>query len=541
MRGDRILARALQLGNVETIFFLMGGPIVEAATECEQLGIRMIDVRHEQAGAMMAHAYARIRNEPGVCLAGSGPGALNFVTGVANAFVDGAPLLVIGGSSQLSELGMGAFQEVDQVRAMEPFVKAALRVHETHRIGEMIQRALDECMNWPPGPVYVDLPGDVIFGTASESGSLWRRPTPRSRLSASSELILRTVQLLSECERPILVTGSGVLWSDASQEVVRFVEQLGVPVFTTPHGRGVVPEDHPMAMPFARSTAFREADLVMIVGTRLNYILGYGRAPRFREDAVFIHVDVNPNEIGRARPVDLGIVADARCALKDLTDAVESQNVDLRPGFESWREYLGALNMQKRSQRYAEMANDASPIHPLRLCGAVKNVMRRDDILVVDGQEILNYGRQSIPTYTARHRLNSGPFGTMGVGLPFGIGAKAAQPRSRVFVLHGDGSFGLNCMELDTAVRHSLPLVVVISNNGGWTADNTYKAGRDLGYTKYEELATALGAYGERVESAEQLEPALQRAVGAGRPAVVNVMTDSRARAQTTDFTGYTT
>lgn len=541
IRGDAILAQALHRNEIETIFFLMGGPIVETANECEQLGIRMVDARHEQAAAMMAHAYARLRNQPGVCLACSGPGTLNFATGVANAYIDGAPLLVLGGSSQVTESDMGAFQEVDQVRAMEPIVKSAFKVYETRRLDEIIQRALNECMNWPCGPVYVDLPGDVLFGSVPRASVVRRHATPRSRPAAQPEMILKAVDLLSRCKKPVLITGSGVFWSDAIAEVQELVERLGIPVFTTPHGRGVVAEDHVMTLPFARSVAFREADLVLVVGTRLNFIFGYGQTSRFADEAKFLQIDINPNEIGRTRAIDLGIVADAKLALRQLIDDTRMTDVACSSEFKEWHEYLEEIDSTKRSARQGEMASDALPIHPLRLCAAVSDILGREDILVVDGQEILNYGRQSIPTFTARHRLNSGPFGTMGVGVPFGLGAKVAKPESRVFVLHGDGSFGLNCMEIDTAVRHNLPIVTIISNNGGWTADNKYKAGRALGFTRYDQLAEALGAYGEHVEQVDELAPALKRAVESGRPAVVNVVTDPKARARTADFTGYVT
>jgi acetolactate synthase-1/2/3 large subunit len=210
--------------------------------------------------------------------------------------------------------------------------------------------------------------------------------------------------------------------------------------------------------------------------------------------------------------------------------------------YASWVEHLGAVEASKRDDSEARMSTDASPIHPLRLCKEVRDFLDRDAILVVDGQEILNYGRQSIPTFVPGHRLNSGPFGTMGVGLPFGLGAKAAKPDTQVLVLHGDGSFGLNAMELDTAVRWKLPVVTVVSLNGGWTADpDKNKPGRDLGYTRYDKMAEALGCHGEYVEDAAGIRPALERAFASGIPALVNVKTDWRARATTAAFSNYST
>jgi thiamine pyrophosphate-dependent acetolactate synthase large subunit-like protein len=235
----------------------------------------------------------------------------------------------------------------------------------------------------------------------------------------------------------------------------------------------------------------------------------------------------------------LVIVGDARAVIEQLAESIPARITAER--YARWRELLEAIEREKAPKAERELSTDQVPIHPLRLCKEIRDFLPRDAILAVDGQEILNYGRQSIPTYVPRHRLNSGPFGTMGVGLPFGLGAKAAKPDAMVLVLHGDGSFGMNGMELDTAVRHKLPVIVVISLNGGWTADpDREKPGRDLGYTRFHELAAALDCAGEYVERPEDIRPALERAaaaVAAGRPALVNVVTDWKARAQTVRFT----
>jgi acetolactate synthase-1/2/3 large subunit len=335
-----------------------------------------------------------------------------------------------------------------------------------------------------------------------------------------------------------VISGSGVLWSDAADALKSWVDRTGIPFYTTPQGRGVVPEDHPYCYPIARSTALREADAVLVVGTRLNYVFGHGQAPRFHPKVRLIRIDIDPGEIAATAQVEVGIVADARAALEQLAAAVGDNVTPAR--IAPWRERLAKQEAEKAPQLEEQISTDQSPIHPLRLCKEIRDFLPRDAILVVDGQEILNYGRQTIPAYVPRHRLNSGPFGTMGVGLPFGLGAKAAKPDVMVLVLHGDGSFGLNGMELDTAVRHKLPVLVVISLNGGWTADpKREKAGRELGYTRFDEVAKALGCAGEWVERAEDIRPALERAaaaVNSGKPALVNVVTDWRARAQTLRF-----
>jgi len=547
IKAHDLVGRALKKQGVDTAFFLMGGPMLGAMASCITEGIRMIDVRHEQAAAFMAQAYARLRARPGVCMAASGPGAINLTTGLANALIDCAPVVALGGSSPISLLGRGAFQEIDQVAIMRPVTKWAERVYDPKRIPEMIDVAFRQAMSGKPGPVYLDLPGDVLHMDVEEDDIAWPVPAgPDSiaRPPATPEAIARAVALLQEAERPIVISGSGILYSQASRALQDFIEAAGIPFYTTPQGRGVVPDDHEYSYPRMRSTAMREADLVFVIGTRLNYVIGHGRPPRFSPSARLVRIDIDPTEANAGGAnIALGICADARVALTQLTEALRGKNTPAR--FAEWRGRLSKGDRDRIAANEEKLSNPQTPIHPLRLCKEVRDFMDRDAIVVVDGQEILNFGRQSINTFFPGHRLNSGPFGTMGVGLPFGVGAKAAKPDAQVIVLHGDGSFGLNAMELDTAVRHKLPILVVISLNGGWTADpDGKKPGRQLGYTRFDKMAEALGCYAEYVEDPEAIRPALERAkraVAEGKVALVNVVTDNKARAQTADFTAYTT
>jgi len=541
LTGSELLARSLASQGMDTLFFLMGGPMLETESACIKLGVRAVDTRHEQAAAMMAHAYGRVTRRPGVCMGCSGPGTTNLVTGVANAFVDAAPLIAVGGSSPRVYLGMEAFQEIDQVAIMRPITKWAERVLDARRIPEFVATAFRQATTGRPGPVYLDLPGDVLGEAVDEAsvpfpGRVEAVPRPQGDPTAVAD----AVGLLAQAERPLIVGGSGVWWSDAASAFQAFVEATGIPFYTTPISRGVIPEDHELAFLNARAKAFAEADVLLAVGTRFNYVLQFGRPPRFAADLKVIQVDVNPSQLGWNRRVDVPIVGDARAVLQQLVAAARPRIEASR--YAAWVSKLGALDAEKAAEMTRLMATDQVPIHPLRLCKEVRDFLRRDAILVVDGQEILNYGRQSIPTFAPGHRLNSGAFGCMGVGLPFGIGAKVARPEAQVVVLHGDGSYGLNAMEIDTAVRHRIPVLVVISNNGGWTADpQGSKPGRNLGFTRYDKVAQDLGAHGEYVEKPHEIRPALERAGASGKPAVVNVVTDFKARAQTIRFSAYTT
>jgi len=547
LTGSEILAKALRREGVDDLFFLMGGPMLMAEAACINEGIRLLDARHEQAAVFMAQAYSRLLNKPAVCMAASGPGVTNLVTGIANALIDCVPVVAIGGSSPVNLYGRQAFQEIDQVAIMRPCVKWTDRVYHPGRIPELVNTAFQKAMTGKPGPVYLDLPGDVLYQKIDEAEIDWSlsgRVIERARPQGDPVKVAQLIEALAAAERPVVVSGSGILWSQAWDELRQFVETAGIPFYTTPQGRGVIPEDHPLCFLTVRSAAFREADLIVIVGTRMNYMISHGAAPRFNGSATIARIDIDAEEINTSpRLLDIGIVGDAKAVLRQLNAALDGHvTVD---SFKSWRDRLAEEAAQKREQPSGNSLSDEVPIHPLRLCEEVKNFIDRDAILVVDGQEILNYGRQSIPTYTPGHRLNSGPFGTMGVGLPFGLGAKIAKPDAQVIVLHGDGSFGLNAMEIDTAVRHGIAVLVVISLNGGWTADpDQVKPGRNLGYTRFDLMAEALGCYGEYVEAPQDIRPALQRAqakVDEGMVAVVNVKTDYAARAGTQAFAQYST
>ncbi len=539
--GSELLARSLRAVGTDTLFYLMGGPMLETESACIRLGVRAVDTRHEQAAAMMAHAYTRLTRRPGVCMGCSGPGMTNLVTGIANAFVDAAPVVAVGGSSPRVYLGMEAFQEIDQVAIARPITKWAHRILDAKRIPEIVATAFREATTGRPGPVYLDLPGDILGEQVDEAAVKLPAPWAASpRVQGDSAAVAEAVALLAHAERPLIIGGSGVWWSDAAAAFQALVEATGIPFYTTPISRGTVPEDHALAFLNARAKAFVEADVLLAVGTRFNYMLQFGRAPRFAADLKVIHVDVNPAQLGWNRAVDVPIVGDARAVLEQL--AAQARGRLDRGRWVPWVAKLAALDVEKAAEMAKQMATDQVPIHPLRLCKEVRDFLRRDAILVVDGQEILNYGRQSIPTFVPGHRLNSGPFGCMGVGLPFGLGAKVARPDAQVVVLHGDGSYGLNAMEIDTAVRHRIPVLVVISNNGGWTADpQGSKPGRHLGLTRYDKVAADFGAHGEFVEKPHEIRPALERAWASGKPAVVNVITDPKARAQTVRFSAYTT
>ena len=536
--GNSLVVKSLKDEGVDTVFYITGGPMVDVASKCIEIGFNSVDVRHEQGASMAAHAYSRVLGKPGVCFAASGPGVTNLITGVGNAYLDAVPVVALGGASAISQDGMGAFQEMDQVGMFKPITKMSERVKDARRIPEIINKAFRVATSGQPGPVYVDLPGDVLYRVVEEEEVTFpKRPHQVPRVGGDPALVKEAVALLKAAERPLVITGTGIIWSGAMQELQEFVETTGIPFYTTPQGRGVIPEDHALSFLGARNRAWKEADVVLVVGTRFNFILGFGQAPRFAEDVKMIQVDIADEEIGRNRAVDVGIVGDAKVVLRQLIDEA-SDSFQGRDEL-AWIDTLRGYDQRSQEKMSAIMQAESSPMHPLRLCKEVRDFMDRDAIIVVDGHEILNFARQSVPTNAPGHRVNAGPNGCMGVAVPFGLGAKVAKPDTQVIVLSGDGSFGMNGMEIDTMVRKNIPAIIVISNNGGWAGAGVMNAGRDLGFSRYDEMAKVFGAHGEFVERPEDIRPALERAVASGKPAVVNVVTDPSARSSTQSFAAY--
>ena len=529
--GSYLISRTLKEEGVDTLFYLMGGPNFDIVMAAEDLGIRCIDFRHEQAAAFAAHAYARVTGKPGVCTAASGPGTLNLLTGVYTAAIDCAPMVILGGAGPVHEIGREAFQEVDQVGIMEPMMKWVHQTTQAARYPEVVSMAFRKATTGRPGPVYIDCGADVLYEEVDEEEAItpWRAER-RSRPAAEASVVRETIDMLAAAERPMIFAGGGAFFSGAADELTEFVNLTSTPFYTAPMSRGLVAEDNPVSFQAARSTAMRETDFVLVVGTRLNWMVQYGH--RFNRDATVVQIDIDPAELGHNRNIDLGIVGDAKAVMSQMLEEARNREADWAGRIESdWILRLSEIEDQRAAQGAALQNSDQLPMHPVRLCKEIREFLDRDAIVSVDGNEILHIGRQNIPTFEPGHRLNSGVTGTMGVGLPYGIGAKLAKPDKQVLVLHGDGSMGMNAMELDTCVRHNIPVVTVVSNNAGWTArtPDRRKPGRELGFTNFDGMARELGAYGERVEDPNEIKPALQRAFDSGKPAVINAIVEPTA------------
>lgn len=540
MCGSDLVAKGLKKENVEVVFTLSGVPLFGVYDALAREGIRLVDVRHEQAAVLMAQGYARATGRPGVAMVAPGPGVLNAVTGVANCYYGSAPVVVLSGTNKIQEFQLQAFHEMDHLEFLRPITKWCATAYEAHRSAEYVSIAFREATSGMPGPAFVDFPQTTLEGPVEpDQAVLPDRYRTTARAHGDPALIAEAVGLLARAQRPLVVYGSGVLWSGAHEALRGFVETARIPCVPTPLARGCVPDDHPLSCFTARSRAMAQSDAVLFVGARLNFILSYGRPPRFNADAKAIQVDVAAAEIGRNRPIDIGIVGDAKAVLGQMLQEWQRLGAS-HDG--SWAQEL-KTDEEGKMRRWAKWTgSETKPINPVRLCHEIAQFLERDAIVTVDGGEILDFARNLIPSNAPGARMNPGVTGLLGVGIPYALAAKLAHPDRQVLSLCGDGAFGLNAMELDTAARQGIPIVVVVANNASWNVctsaqRGTYGADRTfatlLSANRYDLLAQALDCYGETVEDPAEIRPALDRAFRAGRPALLNVRTDSDTSAYT--------
>ena len=535
LTGGELVARVLAREGVGAIFTLCGGHVLPIYDACLRHGIRVIDVRHEQAAAHAADAWARLTRGLGVAVVVPGPGVTDAVTGVANANAARSPLLLIGGGSPLGLKGRGALQEMDQVSLMRPITKGAWAVPEPRLIPEYLARAVDVALSGQPGPVFVEIAVDLLMSTVDERDAVLPAPGARGRPAPPADAIDQVAALLATSTRPAIVAGSGVYWDGAWTALSRLAERAGVPVFPNGMGRGCLPHEHPMAYQLARGLGLREADVVLVLGTPLDFRLGYGQAPVFGEDARVVMVDAEGADFGRNRTLAAGIAADVGQTLAALEAALPG---GAAARTESWRRRLRDKEDAERAKQMALAASDQTPITHYRLAAELAAVMSERTCLVADGGDVVTCASKIVPLSRPGQWLDPGPLGVLGVGPPFALAAKALHPEWSVLLLSGDGAFGLNGMELETAVRFDLPLVCVVGNDGGWgmirSVQQTFY-GRErtvatsLPFTRYDRVAEALGGVGETIEDPRRLRPALERALGSRRVVCLNVILDPDA------------
>ncbi len=535
--GGAILVRSLLDQGASNVFTLSGNQILPIYDASIGTDLRLIDVRHEGAAANMADAWARVTGEPGICLVAGGPGHTNAITGIATAQASDSPIIWLSGASEASLRGMGAMQELDQVRLARPVTKWAAEVSDIRRLPAMVEEAYRIATTGRPGPVHLSLPSDLLESSVEEDDvdfparTDWREI---HRHKFDRKLVGEAEALLVSARRPAVIAGSGAFWYRAGPAIRQLVEKMRLPLFTIESARGLVSDDHPCcfgyADPLLNPVAERlaEADVVLLAGKKLDFRLRYGQM--FADDAKLIQIDADPASIGVNRQPAVGITGHPAAVVEQLLDRPASPTL-ADPG---WLAELEDARREHHRELAQGLDSSETPIHPLRLAGAVRDVMPRDTVLTFDAGDFVQWSRTVMPARRPGSWLRLGPMATLGCSIPYAIAARLARPDYQAIALAGDGGAGFYLMEFDTAVRHNIPFVLVIANDSGWGTEKQLQIGiygedrtpaSDLLPTRYDRIVKTLGGHGEYVEKPEELEPALKRAIDSGKPACVNVRT----------------
>ena len=532
IQGGRIAARQLARAGIDTLFGVVAGPMIEVFAGAAAEGLRVVGCRHELNGAFMASAWGWQKKRPGVFVAGSGPAVTNCVTPLYVATESAMPLVVLGGSAFSQTTGHGAFQELDQVSATRTVCKWTGRVDSTERIGEWIHLALGKALEGRPGGVYLDFPGEVVAGLVPEETAPLRSAPHIDRPFPDPGAIDELAERLSRAERPLLIVGKGAAWSEAGPAIQRLVDR-GLPYVCSPMARGTLPDDHPHFANGARSRALGQADLIVMLGGRFNWIFGMGR--RFAPDAHVVQIDVEPEEFIGGASLARGLHADARVAAEQLDQALGDRS--LAGASASWLSSLQAKAQENAEKIAPVLASEAVPLNPYRVVEEVRKVIPRDAIVTAEGETIMGICRTVLPSFENRSRMNAGTTGSMGVGAPYVVGASLACPDRLSIGILGDYAFGSAAMVVETAARVGAKPVFVVVNNEG-IAGSMIQEGMlppeapkiaSLLPARYEKLAEMVDGHAEVVETPAELRPALERAIAAGTVAVVHVRVDPKA------------
>jgi 2-hydroxyacyl-CoA lyase 1 len=534
--GATLIARSLKQHGVEYMFGIVGIPVVPIAFAAQREGIKYFGMRHEQSASYAAQAVGYMTGRPGACLVVSGPGMTNAISGLANAWSNRWPMILLGGASDMAQHGMGAFQEAPQVDAARPWCKYAAEVDRIDRIPYFIEQAVRTSIYGRPGPVYLDLPGDIITGKVDDEAAPQRPRVPDApRFLADPAAVEQAVDALKSAERPLVIVGKGTAYARAEDEVREFIESTQLPFLATPMGKGVMPDDHPLSVGAARSHVLQNADLVFLMGARLNWILHFGLPPRFNKDVRVVQMDIAAEEIGTNVPAEVALVGDGKAVTAQI-NAVLRESPWQFAAENTWRTGIAKKIEENQQTTQPMFDDDAVPMNYYRVLREIRDILPKDAIIASEGANTMDIGRTVLPNFLPRHRLDAGSFGTMGVGLSFAIAAQAVHPGKRVVAVEGDSAFGFSGMEVEVACRYNMPITFIVLNNngisGGASAIDPERPVLPVQYvpqSRYEKVIEAFGGDGYFVETPDQLRPALEAAFASNRPNVVNVMINAQA------------
>ncbi|MFX0168889.1 MAG: thiamine pyrophosphate-binding protein [Candidatus Hodarchaeota archaeon] len=537
--GGNAVAEVLKTEGITHVFSLPGGEILPIYDALVAEGIKIITTRHEQAAGNAADGWARVTRTPGVCLVPMGPGIVNAIPAFAQAYQMGSPVVAITSSISHKLTDMDAFEDLDLNALVSPVTKWTRQCVFPHRIGEYLQKAFSAALSGRMAPVLLDIPKDIIATPVDADAITALVPSqyrPLGRIYGDPVQVKRAVELLAQAERPVVIAGSGVYWSRACQALIELAEFLSIPVAAEYLAVGCFPQQHPLSIGNAIGNAFtRQADVIMVVGARLDEFLGFGRDPGFyAEDAKFIHVDIMSDPIGKNRAVDVGLIGDAQAVVSQMLETAKTLTKKRVTGNfakqsrAAWEQLMGFLEKDTES--------DEVPIKPQRLMKEIREFATPDSLFVLDGGDTTAWAYLYLrANYPGQIIGSQGPLGHLGAGLPISLAAKLARPEKPVYLISGDGSFFFNLSELDTAVRHEIPVVVVVNNDCAWglvyhtrllktRSEERASCGTLLSeHARLDKIAQGLGAQGELVTSPAEIQPALKRALDSGAPYVLDV------------------
>jgi acetolactate synthase-1/2/3 large subunit len=526
VHGGRLVAKRLKAHGVSRLFTLSGGHLFSIYDGCREEGIDIVDTRHEQSAAFAAEGWAKATREPGVCALTAGPGVTNGMSALASALQNGSPMLALGGRAPAARWGMGSLQEIDHVPFVTPVTKLARTAATTVDIPGLVDDALRVCLEAPTGPTFLDFPMDQVFMEADVEADLpAAEPVPVP--PADGGELDRAAELLRAASKPVVMAGTGLYWAHGENALRRLCEELQIPVFLSGLGRGCVPADHPMFFSRARGAGLKGADLALVVSVPMDFRLGFGAS--FGDETRIVAIDSTPP--ARAQP--RAVAAELYGGVADTLDALRSGAAGGRER-SAWIAELREIENAKRAAEHEDSVDNRAPLHPMRVYHELGQVLDRDAVVIGDGGDFVSFAGRVMETFEPGCWMDPGPYGCLGAGPGFALAAKLARPERQVCLLLGDGAFGFSGLEFDTYVRHRIPVVGVMGNNGIWALEKHpmeflygYSVAADLQPgCRYDEVVRALGGHGELVERPEDLRPALERAFSSGKPALVNVLTD---------------
>lgn len=527
VHGGRLVAQALKRHGTTHLFTLCGGHIQAIYDGCLDEGIRVVDVRHEQTAGHAADGYARVTGRPGVCAVTAGPGVTDVVTAVANAQRAGVPMIVIGGAGPKILCDMGSLQDMDCVTLMRPITKWSVQVPEARRIVEYIDAAFRVAQSNVPGPVFLEMPLDLLMNMADDADLPLTAPMVPPRPAGDPALVAKAAELLASAERPAFVVGSQVRWSPKREALRAFADAVGAPFYLNGMARGGLPQGHRGLMSRSRRFALAQADVAFVFGTPFDFRVDYGRPGTWNPNGKIVQIDLDGAELGRNRRVDVAIHGDSGLVLDQLRAALGKPK-----SYDAWLASVRADEDKRQAKMLGEIQSNDSPPNPLRVCAELGKRLGKDDIVIGDGGDFVATAAYVLKLEWPQLWMDPGPLGTLGVGPGYAMAAKLARPEGRVVLVYGDGSFGLHALEFEAMVRQDIPVVAVIGNDAGWTQirrgqvelyGEQRAVATALEYTRYDEVVRAVGGFGAWVESIDQLGPALDEAFASGKPACVNV------------------